>query len=246
MLVIVIAGPVGKVAMPSLAALLIFAAANAIRFHEGLSIWHTGWASRVAILVTFGATLFLPIQVAIGIGALLSALLHTYSASGDISLVELIERDDGRVESRPPPAHLPSDTVTVLGVDGSLFYAGAWTLERLLPSPEGAQRPVVVLRLRGHMRVGATFVDLVARYAKQIDAAAGRLYLAGVDDHVRDQLTRSGKVEASGPIEVFSPTGIVGESTRRAVADARAWLVTHRSEAAESTDRRTPGTVGEP
>jgi sulfate permease, SulP family len=166
LIVLVFAGPVGKVAMPSLAALLIFAAVNAIRVEEGLSIWRTGWGPRAAALVTFVATLFLPIQVAIGLGALLSALLHTYSSSGDITLVELVERPDGRVEARPPPARLPSDAVTVLGVDGSLFYGGAWTLERLLPSPSGAHRPAVVLRLRGPTRVGATFVDLVARYAE--------------------------------------------------------------------------------
>ena len=227
-------GPVGKVAMPALAALLIFAAANAIRVEEGLSIWRTGWASRTAIAVTFGATLFLPIQVAIGIGALLSALLHTYSASSDISLVELVELPDGRIGSRPPPAQLPGNAVTVLGVYGSLFYAGAWTLERLLPSPRGAERPLVVLRLRGHSRVGATFVDLVTSYARQLGDAGGRLYLAGVEDRVRDQLTRSGKVEASGPLEIFAETDVGGDSTVSAVAAASALLVAPRPDAPES------------
>jgi SulP family sulfate permease len=226
LIVLVFAGPVGKVAMPSLAALLIFAAANALRVQEGLSIWRTGWASRAAALVTFVATLFLPIQVAIGLGALLSALLHTYSSSADISLVELVELPDGRVEARPPPARLASDAVTILGVDGGLFYAGAWTLERLLPTPGETHRPAVVLRLRGQARVGATFIDVVARYAEQLGAAGGRLYLAGVDDRVRAQLARSGKVQATGPLDVYAATSVVGESTRRAAAAAAAWLAT--------------------
>jgi sulfate permease, SulP family len=131
-IVVVFAGPVGKVAMPCLAALLIFAVIHAIRVEEGLSIWRTGWPSRVAALVTFISTLFLPNQIAIGIGALLSALIHTHSASGDISLVELVELPDGRIEARPPSAQLVSDTVTVLSVQGSLFRRG------LEPGPAAA------------------------------------------------------------------------------------------------------------
>jgi sulfate permease, SulP family len=226
LIVLVFAGPVGKVAMPTLAALLIFAAANAIRVQEGLFIWRTGWASRTVAVVTFGATLFLPIQVAIGIGALLSALLHVYSSSVDISLLELVELSDGRVEARPASAQLASDAVTILQLDGSLFYAGAWTLERLLPSPTRAHHPAVVLRLRGQTRVGATFIDLVARYGEQVGNVGGRLYLAGIEDRVREQFAMSGKIQTASPVELYGATRVLGESTRLAAAAATAWLVT--------------------
>jgi SulP family sulfate permease len=125
----------------------------------------------------------------------------------------------------------PDDAVTVLGVDGSLFYAGAWTLERMLPSPRGATRPVVALRLRGRTQVGATFVDLVARYAAQLAEARGHLYLSGVHPRVCEQLRRSGKVDAAGPLGFYPGTEIIGESSRRAAADATAWLVARRPEA---------------
>jgi SulP family sulfate permease len=231
LIVVLIPGLVGRVAMPALAALLILAALNAIRVDESLSIWHTGWASRLAILVTFGTTLFLPIPAAIAAGAGLSAILYIYSASSDISLVELVTLPDGRVEERPPPAQLPGDAVTVLGIYGSLFYAGAWTLERLLPAPQGATRAVVVLRLRGWTRVGATFVDVIARYAARLAAGGGRLYLSGVDAGLAGQLQRTGKVNVDGPVDVYAASGIVLDSTRRASAAATAWLVAHRPEA---------------
>jgi sulfate permease, SulP family len=91
---------------------------------------------------------------------------------------------------------------------------------------------VVVLRLRGRMRVGATFVDLVTRYAGQLAAAGGRLYLSGVDPRVRDQMRRSGKLTAAGPLAVYEATPIVGESSRRAAADAAAWLTARSPEPA--------------
>ena len=229
LILVLFAGLVAQVSMPALAALLILAGVNTIRVDEALSIWRTGWAPRLGVLVTFLATLFLPIQVAIGLGALLSAVLYIYAASGDVALVELVPLPDGRVEARRPPETLPSEAVTVLEVYGSVFYAGAWTLERMLPSPRGATRPVVVLRLRGRTQVGATFVDLMARYAAQLAGAGGRLYLAGIDPRVRDQLFRSGKVEEAGPLVVYEASAIVGESSHRAARDARAWLDEQRA-----------------
>lgn len=50
--------------------------------------------------------------------------------------MELRELSDGRIEEHKPPKELTSDAVTVLDVYGNLFYAGARTLERLLPVPE--------------------------------------------------------------------------------------------------------------
>jgi sulfate permease, SulP family len=88
----------------------------------------------------------------------------------------------------------------------------------------------VVLRLRGRTQVGATFVDLLDRYAEQLAGAGGRLYLTGIDPRVREQLYRSGKVEETGPLVIYEASAIVGESSRRAAEDARAWLAGQRQE----------------
>jgi SulP family sulfate permease len=230
-ILLLIPGAVGKIAMPALAALLVLAGAGAIRPQEFLSIWSTGWSSRIAVVTTFVATLFLPIQVAVGIGVVLSALLHLNRSSIDIGLVELVERPDGRVEERQPPAALPSAAITVLDVYGSLYFAGARTLERLLPSPAGADRPVVVLRLRGRTQIGATLVDVLANYARRVEAANGRLLVSGVDPHVYEQMVRTGKIRLNGPPRIFPATPILGESSRQAIEAARDWL------AAPSPDR---------
>jgi sulfate permease, SulP family len=66
---------------------------------------------------------------------------------------------------------------------------------------------------------------VVDRYANRLAAVGGRLYLSGVDDHVRQQLVRSGKLDLGGAVWLDSRTAVIGESTRRAIADANAWLV---------------------
>jgi SulP family sulfate permease len=231
-IVIVFPGLVAYVAMPALSALLIFASLTTIKPAEARAIWQTGWPSRLAIVTTFLTTLFLPIQAAVGIGVVLSALLYLNKAATDIAVVALVERPDGRIEERPAPRQLPGNRVTVLDVYGHLFFAGARTLERLLPQPQDAANPAVVLRLRGRTTVGATLVEVLANYAGNLQAVHGRLYLSGLSNEVYEQMRRTGKLTLIGPEQAYAVTPIVGESTREAAAAAQAWLVGLRGEAA--------------
>jgi sulfate permease, SulP family len=227
-LVIAFPQAVSPIAMPALAALLVLAGTRTLRVGEAVSIWRTGWASRLAILTTFLAMLFLPIQAAVGIGVVLSALLYLTQSSTDVSVFERIKRPDGRIEERPAPAKLASGAVTVLHVYGHLFYAGARTLERRLPSPRDARNPAVVLRLRGRERVGATLVEVLANYVEALHAVNGRLYLSGLAPSVHDEILRTGKLDLSGPVQAYEAQPVLGQSTHEAVGDATAWLVSLR------------------
>ena len=225
LLVVVFPGVVSYVVMPALGMLLILASVSTIKPLEALSIWKTGWSSRLAIVTTFLSTLLLPIQAAVGFGVVLSALLYINESSTDISVVELLKRDDGLIEERKAPKQLPSGKVTVLDVYGHLFYAGARTLERLLPKPNGAQHPVVILRLRGRNTVGATLLEVLSNYADKLQKLDGRLYLTGMSEQAREQVVRTGKLSLSGPVRAYEATSVIWESTREAVTDARTWLV---------------------
>jgi SulP family sulfate permease len=225
LIVLFLSGAVGVIAMPALGALLILAGTSSITLRDIDLVIKTGWPSWLAGGTTFAAMLFLPIQAAVGFGVVLSAFLYITRSSTDVSLVELVEREGGRIEERRPPRTLSSETVTVLDVYGHLFYAGARTLERLLPRPTGASRPVVVLRLRGLTSTGATLLDVLSRYAGELASKGGRLYLTGVRSEVRDQINRTNRLDLSGPVTILEATPMRGESTRRAVAESQAWLV---------------------
>lgn len=80
-----IPGIVGYIAMPALGALLILAGFRSLKPSDNSSVWSTGWQSRIAALVTLISTLILPIQLAVGLGVLLSALLYINRSSTDVS-----------------------------------------------------------------------------------------------------------------------------------------------------------------
>lgn len=225
LIILFFSGAVGWITMPALGALLILAGLSSINLRDIRFVIATGWPSWVAAGTTFVAMLFLPIQAAVGFGIVLSAFLYINRSSTDISVVELVERDDGLIEERHPPKRLPSEAITVLDVYGHLFYAGARTLEHLLPRPFDARRSVVVLRLRGLTYTGATLLDVLSSYADELTSTGGRLYLTGLRPDVRDQINRTHRLDLSGPVTILEATSTRGESTRRAVAESHAWLV---------------------
>ncbi|HKO57490.1 MAG TPA: SulP family inorganic anion transporter [Thermoanaerobaculia bacterium] len=224
LLVMVFPGAVSYVVMPALGMLLIVASLFTIKPSEALAVWNAGWSSRLAAAITFFSTLLLPIQAAVGIGVALSALLYVNHASTDVSVVALVRRDDGKIEERKPPRKLPSGQVTVLDIYGHLFYAGARTLGRLLPAPGDAQRPFVVLRMRGREMFGATLLEVLSNYAEKLREVEGHLYLTGLSEQAYQDVVGSGKLTLSGPVDAYQATSVVYESTGQAVADAQVWL----------------------
>ena len=223
-IVLLVPGLVGRVPMAVLAALMIKAGISAINMREARSIWKTGGAARWAILVTFLATLVLSIPMAVAAGLLLTVVFYLKSSASDVTVREIIRLEDGRFAESKPPARLLSNAVTVLDVDGSLFFAGARTLADALPSPGGTVRPVVVLRLRGYTSVGATLIEVLDNYADALAEVGGRLYLSGVDQEVGRQLRRAGKLDLDRVVQLIPADDIFGASTEQAVAHASTWL----------------------
>lgn len=229
-IVLLFPGLVGRVPMAVLAALMIQAGISAINTREVRSIWKTGGAARWAILVTFAATLVLSVPVAVAVGVGLTVILFLSSSASDVTVRERLTLPDGRVAEADPPKTLPSEEVIVLDVYGSLFFAGARTLREALPSPEGATRPAVVLRLRGRTRVGATLIEVLDDYADDLAEVGGRLYLSGVDEDVGEQLREAGKLDLGQAVHVVPAGDVIGASTDQAVTSARGWLGSTRAD----------------
>jgi SulP family sulfate permease len=107
---------------------------------------------------------------------------------------------------------------------GSLFFAGASEFEENLPEVGDAQGMVVILRLRGRNEIGSTFLRVIDRYAKSIQANHGKLILVGVSKQVYTQLQKTGLLDVLGSENVYRATSIMGDSSITALEDARQWL----------------------
>jgi SulP family sulfate permease len=218
--VVLLGGFIGRLAMASLAGMLVVAGFQTIRFPTIRLVWRTSQVARLTMLMTFALTLIVPLQWAVFLGVMLSIVLFVYQQSGRVSIVEVVPVEHGFPDGRPAPGALPSGAVTVLHMYGSLFFAGARTLEDHLPNADDTRNAALVLSLRGHGEMGSTFLNVLKRYAGSLQARGNTLMLIGVEDTLLEQLERTGLLRLLGADNVFA-VGRVSESTRAAMDRAQ-------------------------
>jgi SulP family sulfate permease len=222
-ILVVFSGVVGRIPIPTLAAVLIFAAASSLRVGRIETVLRSGAPAWVPFIATLAATLVLPVATAVGVGVGLSLLLQLNQEAVDLEVVSLLVQPDGRFVESPATTSLPSAEVTILEVYGSLRFAGARTLQTRLPDPATSNQPVVVLRLRGRTRLGATGLIVLGGYANHLAAAGGHLYLSGVDSRLVKRLRRSHRIDPD-LVTIVPATATLLDSTRHAFDQARTWL----------------------
>ncbi|MBE2225230.1 MAG: SulP family inorganic anion transporter [Anaerolineae bacterium] len=222
--VLLFGNQVEQVAMPAIAAVLIVAGFGTYKFAVIKDIWDVSHSSRLVMMATFLSTLILPIQQAVLIGIILSILDFVYMSVQDMQISELVELETGMFAERPCPVVLADNSVTILYSWSTIFFASARSIEDLLPKADQAKHAVVILRLHGRSRIGSTYIQVLERYAGRIQANGGKLMLSGVSQYVWDQLARTETFETIPEADIFMADEILGNSTRKAAAAAKAWL----------------------
>ena len=217
--VLLLAKGVGYLAMPAIGALLVIAGIEAIKPARILDVWHSGWEPRVILLVTFIATLVLPVEQAVFLGVALSMLHFLYASSVDVRIVSMTPLDNGSFAEHHAPAQLQAGQSVVLAAYGSLHFAAAATLEKKLP--DAAPGACVILRLRGVQRAGSTLVTVVEQYAHKLRERGATLMLAEVSPSLYAQLVKTGTIEMCGFDRVFVEEADVFAATRRALHAAQ-------------------------
>ena len=228
-LILVFSDLLSMIPMAGLAALLIYSSTLAINLKRVATVSSATRASFLTMLTTFVATLIIPLQQAVMIGVVLAGVLYVYRASTDIRVMRLVYREGG-VEEVEAPAELASNSVTILELYGSVFYAGARTLGQRLPSVGNAEHAIVILRMRGHGEIGSTFLNVMSDYASNLRAHGGQLLLSGVDPAARKRLAASGHLDEIGAENVFPSDELIGHSTHEAFEVGNALLAKARAE----------------
>ena len=223
-IVLLVAPLVERVPMPALAALLIVAGFQSLRVAQAVIIWNTGKVPAVLMIMTFAATLLVPLQYAVLLGVALSILLYVLGQSNRVVVTRWALQPEGFPLEVPPPRQVPSNELTILHVYGSLFFAAAKSVEELLPDASDTKDAVVAISLRGQGEFGSTFLTVLQRYAETLQAHASKLMLVGVDSVMRDQLAKTGVLKLIGEENVFLATPQLGAALNKAVAAANTWL----------------------
>ncbi|MFV0309814.1 MAG: SulP family inorganic anion transporter [Desertimonas sp.] len=223
--VLVFGGVVSDVAMPSLAALLIFVGVSSIQPGQVIGVAKTGNVPFTVMVITLALTMVIPLQFAVLVGVGIAMILHVLRESGDVTMRRIVLDDDGRLRETAPPGELPAGEVVVLQMYGSVFFANIASFEKRLPEITDASRhSVVIVRARGADDFGATLIEALDRYRAAAQAVGSKLVIVTDNPRIRRQLEVTGTLAALGDANLYNATEWLGETTRRAHADALAWI----------------------
>ncbi len=202
--------------LAALAGQLVIAGLSLLRLDALQKVWRVSLSGRTALVITFLSTLFLPLELSIYIGVLISLLLYIYQSATDIKVVRLIQLPDHHFQEAELPKSFPDGEPLVISVSGNLYFAAISRLEQLLPKPDQTTNvPVVVLRLRDNVYLGTTGIGFLKAYARKLEAKGGKLILAGISERVRGQLERTQELGSLEPI--FFADAVIFSATERAI-----------------------------
>ncbi|HEY8401223.1 MAG TPA: SulP family inorganic anion transporter [Cytophagaceae bacterium] len=218
-----------KIPLGTLAAILIVTGYDALNKKEIATIWKTSLQSRTVMLFSFITTLVLPIQYAVLLSIVLTFFLHVIRSSNTIKL-KSIEPEGEWYRQTTLPDQLESYKVLGIIPYGSLFFAGAFALKRILPTTVNAKNPVVIFILRGKEEVGSTFIKVIKAYNDELKSKGGKLILVGVSENVYQQLERTGTIEQLGHENVHLATKYVGKIFRQVWEEEQEWVKKKKEE----------------
>jgi SulP family sulfate permease len=212
---------VAYAAMPALAGLLIVVGVRAVKPSRVYSVIRTGPLQSVVMAVTFVLTLIIPLQYAVLVGVGLGVVLFVAQQSNRVRVRRVELAEAGRLRESDPPAVVPGGQVTVLQPYGSLFFASTPTVERQLPAVDESSRgAIVILRLRGTDEIGLGMIDVLRRFHGELTRVGGSLRIVASEPRVLGKLETSGLTDELGARNVYRGSEWVGDTLRRAVADA--------------------------
>jgi len=210
--------------LTALAGMLVVVGVSMINVPRIQTVWNTGPVPLTVMVITFTATLFTDIQVAVAIGVILTILLYVYQSAERVRIERIILNKDGTYSEAEVPEELSSGEIVILQPIGSLFFAGTAEFEEHLPDVGEASRSVVIIRLRDRDEVGSTFIRAIERYSQALQEQDNKLMLVGVDEHVMEQLEKTGILELIGEQNVYPAHQAFLASLQEATAAAQEWI----------------------
>lgn len=223
--ILVFGSAVGYIAMPALAGLLMTVGYRTVKPADIKAVWKTGSMQATVMLVTFSLTMLIALQYAVLVGVGISMILYIINQSNQVTVKRWLYDESGRHREVDPPATVSAHEVIVIQPYGSLFFAAAPVFEEALPNVgRDSSGSVVILRLRGRSDLGSTFMDVLGRYAEELNAAGSKLVIISADESIHQQLAATRVTAVVGTENIYTSDEWVGATLKRAYDDASVWV----------------------
>jgi SulP family sulfate permease len=207
----------------ALAGLLFVIAMGLIEWKYVPRVIKSNRPDALVYLMTFTATLLLPLEFAIFVGIFLNIALYLRQASR-LHLREIVETSaGGPFQEKELSDRSGTRQVVFLQMEGDLFFGVADELrDRLSPMlrPDSNAK-VVIFRLRRTHSVDSTVLHVLEQFTRDMQQRGRHVILCGVRPELMPVLRNFGLQQLIGPENVFETTFGVYTSAKEAFARAR-------------------------
>lgn len=221
-LVLALAPLANRIPIPALAGILLFVAWKMVDFGGIRSALHSTRTDTAAFLVTFGATLSFPsrLDLAILAGVAFSILSFVRKASV-LHVSEMGSTKTGQFREIDGSPEKTCPQISLLHLEGDLFFGAAYDLGDRLREIAGRKRPkVIILRTKRAQNIDLTTLGVLRQFSRAFRAQGGILMLCGVRPELKAMIDRMGLRDEIGEENVFVSREDIFASTQEAVQKA--------------------------
>ncbi len=218
-------GAVAHIPRASLAVLVICVAFSLFHWRHLRICLRATHSDAGTLIVTFLATLVMPLQVAIFVGVGVSILLYLRKAARP-ELVEYEFNDDGALAAAGENAARQHPAISIVHVEGDLFFGAAELFRNQIQRlAQDTNLRVIILRMKNARHLDATSVMALEELVRFMRAKHRYLLLSGVTKDVYRVLVNSGLRDILGRENIF-PSSVrqPNLATRHALQRAQALL----------------------
>ncbi|MCC6683137.1 MAG: SulP family inorganic anion transporter [Phycisphaeraceae bacterium] len=213
----------GHIPLASLGAVLFVIAYGLIDWRYYFKALRSSRADGAVFLISFLATLLVPLEYAVFIGIFLNIALYLRRAS-QLHIHEMVRTPGGPFIERPLRDRGGDQPVMFLQMEGDLFFAVADELADRFQRIAHSGVCVVVIRLKRTHSIDATVLGEFERFTQQMQSRGHHVVLCGVKPELMQTLKSFGLVALIGPRNVFETGFGVFASAKRALQRARELL----------------------
>jgi len=167
-------------------------------------------SDSVVLVITFALTVFFNLTVAVEVGLLLAVILFVKGMSESLKIAKMLpdpEHKHAKVQAHRVSAERDCPQISIVTVEGPLFFGVAERFDELLRTSAGVRTKVLLLRMSKvpHLDLSgeSKLAGLVAYFAK----SGGTLLITGMQPQPLEMIRRTGLLDKIGEEKLFASTG---------------------------------------
>ncbi len=200
----------------AIAGLLVATAVGMVSWSELARLLRSDRYDRIVLLTMIGCVFVMPIHWAVLVGMALSAAIFMRRASV-LRMTEMISRDEGEFRERRIDGHTGKTAITLVQIEGPLFFAHADEIADTLSEIFARGPSVVILRMRRTHQLDSSVIAGLDRVVTNYQQAGGVLMVCGLTRAMRRELLQRSAFAARRPELLLTTGGRVFGSALHAV-----------------------------